>query len=107
MKLIEPHGGVNDTSFFEKTGRASAGDASITDYDDFVARTKEAFAKMTAARTTGADQVARVIYDAATDGTDRLRYLVGDDHRGFIKARHEKSEPEYVNFMRSWFKSKS
>jgi NAD(P)-dependent dehydrogenase (short-subunit alcohol dehydrogenase family) len=107
VKLVEPHGGVNDTGFFERTGRASATDASVRDYDDFVARTKEAFAKMTAARTTGADQVARVIYDAATDGTDRLRYLVGDDRRGFIKARQEKSEPEYVNFMRSWFHPKS
>ena len=68
VKLVEPHGGVNDTSFFERTGRASAGDDPVTDYDDFVARTKEAFAKMTAARTTGADQVARVIYDAATNG---------------------------------------
>ena len=107
VKLVEPHGGVTNTSFFERAGLANAGDASLTDYDNFIARTKEAFAKMAAARTTGADQVAMVIYDAATDGTDRLRYLVGDDSRGFIKVREELSDQEYVDFMRSWFRPKS
>jgi hypothetical protein len=51
--------------------------------------------------------VAQVIYSAAIDGTDRLRYLVGDDSRGFIKARHEMSDQDYVTFMRSHFPPKS
>ena len=49
------------------------------------------------------DDVAGVIYDAATDGTDRLRYLVGDDARGFVKARREMSEEGYIAFMRGQF----
>ncbi|MGA2603349.1 MAG: SDR family oxidoreductase [Verrucomicrobiia bacterium] len=103
VKIIEPHGGVTSTNFSERSDRDLARDASLTDYDDFVARTKAAFARMTAARTTSADNVARVIYEAATDGTSRLRYLVGDDSRGFIKARQQMSEQDYVDFMRSHF----
>jgi NAD(P)-dependent dehydrogenase (short-subunit alcohol dehydrogenase family) len=106
VKLVEPHGGVTSTSFSERAGQDNADDASLTDYDNFVAHTKEAFANMTAARTTSADEVAKVIYDAATDGTDRLRYLVGDDSRGFIKARQELSDQDYVDFMRSRFQPK-
>ena len=37
------------------------------------------------------------------DGTDRLRYLVGDDACRFIKALSEMSDQDYVNFMRSQF----
>ena len=44
---------------------------------------------MTSARTISSDDIARVIYDAAADGTDRLRYLVGDDTRSFVHARQE------------------
>jgi NAD(P)-dependent dehydrogenase (short-subunit alcohol dehydrogenase family) len=103
VKLVEPHGGVTTTRFSERAARDDAGNTSLTDYDNFVARTKAAFASMTAARTTKADEVAQVIYDAATDGTGRLRYLVGDDSRGFIKARQEMSDQGYVDFMRSRF----
>jgi NAD(P)-dependent dehydrogenase (short-subunit alcohol dehydrogenase family) len=107
IKLVEPHGGVTSTSFSERAVQDNAADTSLTDYNDFVARTEEAFANMTAARTTGANEVAKVIYNAATDGTDQLRYLVGDDSRGFIKARHELSDQDYVDFMRSRFLPKS
>ncbi|KAK0456026.1 hypothetical protein EV421DRAFT_21947 [Armillaria borealis] len=59
---------------------------------------------MYAARTTSADEVADVIYAAATDGTDKLRYFVGNDTRGFIKARYESTnDDEYVQHMRSFF----
>jgi NAD(P)-dependent dehydrogenase (short-subunit alcohol dehydrogenase family) len=103
VKIVEPHGGVTNTNFSERTAKDNATDGSLTDYDAFVANTKAAFAKMTAARTTSADRVAEVIYEAVTDGTDRLRYLVGDDSRGFIKVRQKMSEQAYVDFMRSHF----
>jgi len=35
----------------------------------------------------------------------RLRYLVGDDARGFIKARRSLDDHEYVDFMRARFPS--
>jgi short-subunit dehydrogenase len=103
VKIVEPHGGVAATSFNERSSRDQAKDPSLKDYDEFVQRTSDAFARMSAARMLGAEDVARVIYGAATDGTDQLRYLVGNDTRGFIKARQEMSDQDYVTFMRSRF----
>lgn len=106
VKLIIPHGGVTETHFSERATMGRSTDPTLTDYDAFAARTSAAFGRMTAARMIGADQVAQVIYGAATDGTDQLRYLVGDDTRGFIKAKRELPDQEYVTFMRSFFQPK-
>jgi NAD(P)-dependent dehydrogenase (short-subunit alcohol dehydrogenase family) len=103
VKLIEPHGGVTGTRFSERAAPRPVTDPSLADYDAFLTRTNAAFARMGAARATSAEEVARVIHDAATDGTDRLRYLVGNDGRGFIKARREMADQDYVDFMRSKF----
>jgi hypothetical protein len=58
---------------------------------------------MRAARLSTAEDVAGVIYEAATDGTDRLRYLVGEDMMPLINARRQMSEEAYVDFMRGLF----
>jgi hypothetical protein len=83
-----------------------AKDASLKDYEDFVKRTNEAFA-MSAARTISSDDVAKAIFEAATDGTALLRHLVGNDTRGFIKARQELSDQDYIEFVRSQFPTNS
>ncbi len=103
VKIVEPHGGVTSTSFNERSAQDHAKNASLTDYDDFVKRTNEAFTNMSAARTISSDDVAKVIFEAATDGTNRLRYLVGNDIRGFIKARRDLSDQDYIEFIRSKF----
>ena len=103
VKIVEPHGGVTSTSFNERAARHRATDTTLSDYDVFVKRMGESFAKMSAGRTTSADDVAQVIHTAATDGTDRLRYLVGNDTRGFVQARQTLPDDEYVKYMRSHF----
>lgn len=107
VKIIEPHGGVTGTKFSERSANDIADDASLREYDNFVQRTSAAFAHMTAARTLSSEDVAQVIYQAATDGTDQLRYLVGDDTRGFVKARKTMSDEDYIAFMRSRFPARS
>jgi len=107
VKLVIPHGGVTSTSFNDRSAESRATDDSLSDYDEFVQRTGEAFVNMSAARTTEADEVAQVIFGAITDGADRLRYFVGNDSRGFIKAKQEMSDQDYVDFMRSKFLPKS
>lgn len=103
VKLIVPHGGVTSTQFSERQMEREADGTSLADYDDFVARTNAAFGRMTASRAIATNNVAALIFGAATDGTDRLRYLIGDDSRGFIKARRELADQDYVDFMRSHF----
>jgi NAD(P)-dependent dehydrogenase (short-subunit alcohol dehydrogenase family) len=104
VKLVEPHGGVTGTRFDERVGAGRPSDAALPAYQKFVEHTREAFVRMSAARSTDASEVARVIFGAATDGSDRLRYLVGNDTRGFIKARRELPEDEYMRFMRGFFR---
>jgi NAD(P)-dependent dehydrogenase (short-subunit alcohol dehydrogenase family) len=104
VKLVVPHGGVSHTSFPQRVAQESIANSPIADYDAFIANANAKFAEMMAARMMSSADVARVIYEAATDGTDRLRYLVGDDARGFVKARRELPEQDYVAFMRARFR---
>jgi NAD(P)-dependent dehydrogenase (short-subunit alcohol dehydrogenase family) len=104
VKIVEPHGGVNATKFNERTSASNAMSAELTDYQPFIQRSTEAFSRMSAGRLIDSGDVARVVYEAATDGSDRLRYLVGNDTRGFIKARAELQDQEYVDLLRSHFR---
>ncbi|MCG5238591.1 SDR family oxidoreductase [Azospirillum doebereinerae] len=104
VKLIEPHGGVTATRFSERAAEDSARGAELADYDAFSRDTAAAFARMTAARAMSAQDVAEAILAAATDGTDRLRYPVGDDSRRFLKARRGMTDEDYVAFMRAHFR---
>lgn len=103
VKLVIPHGGVTETRFQERSASSSAQAEGLSDYNAFVAQTKEAFAKMASARGLSAQGVAEVIHEAVTDGSAQLRYLVGDDARGFVRARQTLPDQEYVNFMRKNF----
>ncbi len=103
VKIVEPHGGVTETRFTERSAADYASGASLSDYTDFATRTAAAFTRMAAGRSISSDDVAKVIFDAATDGSDRLRYTVGDDAGGFLEARNELSDQGYVDFMRSHF----
>lgn len=47
--------------------------------------------------------VAKVIYEAATDGSDQFRYVATEDIVPLVKARRETSEQEYISLMRSQF----
>jgi len=104
VKIVEPHGGVTDTAFNERAARDNAVDPTLVDYEPFVAQTRKAFAGMVAARSISAEDVAWTVYEAATDGSNLLRYLVGHDARNFIKAKRELDDQAYVEFLRSHFK---
>ncbi len=103
VKLVIPHGGVTETRFSVRQAEGRANEGKLTDYAPFIDKTRRAFAAMGAASTISALDVAKVIHQAATDGSDRLRYLIGDDSRGFIHARRELPEEEYIAFMRGTF----
>jgi NAD(P)-dependent dehydrogenase (short-subunit alcohol dehydrogenase family) len=102
VKIVEPSGGISSTNFSERMAKERASD-SLADYNEFVTQTNAAFANMRAGRKTSADEVAQVIYNAATDGTNRLRYFTGEDVGNFVQAKREMSEQDYINFMRSRF----
>jgi len=84
-----------------------AGSNSLSDYNVFATRMNALFAALQANRKTSADDVAEVIYDAATDATGRLRYFVGEDVGNLIRAKREMSDEDLVAFMKAWLLPKS
>ena len=103
VKLVEPSGGVSSTDFGKRVAAERAQTVSLADYDEFIARASAAYAGMAAKRMASADEIAQVIYGAATDGTNRLRYFCGEDTGGLVKARREMDEEQFVEFMRLRF----
>lgn len=102
LKLVEP-GGIA-TSFHEVSAEKYATGSGLTDYDAYVAAFNKRFAAMYDNLAT-AEQVAETIYTAATDGQDRLRYVVGEDAKGWIEARTHMSDEDYERHMRQFFKA--
>jgi hypothetical protein len=102
VKIVEP-GGVVSTSFGERSGAEAAQLHSIADYDEFVTHAHTVFAGLRSARLATSEEVAQVIFAAATDGTRQLRYVATEDIQPLVQARRETSETEYIAFMRSRF----
>jgi len=102
VKIVEP-GGVLSTNFGKRSGAEASQNIPLKDYDAFVAQTNEVFAGLRAKRLATEEDVARVIFEAATDGTDRLRYVATPDIEPLVKARRETREDSYMASMRSQF----
>ena len=102
VKLIEP-GGIANTKFEQRSGAEAVQNATIPDYERFVAHTNAVFEGLREVRQATEEDVAKVIYQAATDGTDCLRYVATEDIKPMVKARRETSEDEYIAFMRTRF----
>jgi NAD(P)-dependent dehydrogenase (short-subunit alcohol dehydrogenase family) len=106
VKIVEPSGGVTGTTFSRRMGEEHGQVSAPADYDQFVARMNAVFASNTATRVTTADEVAGVIFGAATDGTDRLRYFVGEDTGGLVAAKRAMADQDYVDFVRARFRAR-
>jgi NAD(P)-dependent dehydrogenase (short-subunit alcohol dehydrogenase family) len=102
VKIIEL-GGVVSTNFGRRSGVEAAHNAPLADYDAFVAGANAIFTSLRAQRLATEEEVAKVIFSAATDGTNQLRYVATNDILPLVKARRETSEQEYMALMRSRF----
>jgi short-subunit dehydrogenase len=71
VKIVEPGG--TTTNFMKVSGERAAAGKPIADYDDFVAAAGKMFDTMRDMQLKTAEEVADVIYEAATDGKDTLR----------------------------------
>ena len=101
VKIVEP-GGVTSTAFGQRSGAEAAAAARISDYAPFLSASQAVFARLRAARASAtSEEVAEVIFAAATDGTNQLRYVATEDIKPMIAARRETSEAKYMAFMRA------
>lgn len=102
VKMIEP-GGVLSTRFGQRSGNEASHNEEFSAYDAFMAHAGGVFAGLRATRTATEEDVAEVIYTAATDGTDRLRYVATKDIAPLVAARRETNEDNYMAMMRGQF----
>jgi NAD(P)-dependent dehydrogenase (short-subunit alcohol dehydrogenase family) len=102
VKIVEP-GGVLDTKFSARSSDEFGQAAVPAGYEAFVGATARVFEGLRANRLATSEDVAGVIFEAVTDGSDRLRYVATQDIEPLVKARRETSEDAYMAFMRERF----
>jgi NAD(P)-dependent dehydrogenase (short-subunit alcohol dehydrogenase family) len=98
MKTIFP-GGMK-TDFFTR----SFDTARHEFYDEFVDKVMAVITDpATMATYSTPDQIAQVVYEAATDGKEQLRYLAGDDAKATYTQRQEVGAEIFRNAMDKQF----
>nr|WP_244860409.1 SDR family oxidoreductase [Flavobacterium psychroterrae] len=98
LKLVEP-GGV-DTPFHITSGEKFALNPELKSYNEFSENVTKSISRL-AEGVTSAHAVAEVVFGAATDDTDTLRYQSGEDSKAWIKARTSMADGEYMNHMKN------
>ncbi|MGI9566184.1 MAG: SDR family oxidoreductase [Nitrosopumilus sp.] len=97
VKIVEP--GAIKTDF---GGRSFdfANDESRTEYQGLIGKLMQAIQPMLE-NGSEPDVVAKVIYEAATDGTDTLRYTAGDDAKQLVGLRKQLDDKEFIQNVKS------
>ena len=96
VKVIAP-GGVK-TDFASRSLALTFADNEHA-YADTVKRVQSSF-ESRRGNYASSDALATAIYGAATDGSDRLRYVVGPDAEQIIGARTQMSETDFQALVR-------
>lgn len=99
VRIVEP--GMVKTDF---SGRSFdfSNDPALTEYQPLVGAFMSALGPM-AANASHPDRVADVIFRAATDEGDRLRYEAGPDAEQMLGARRASDDAAFIGGMRTQF----
>lgn len=99
VKIVEP--GMIATDF---SGRSLvfSNDESIPEYQNLGNALMGAMPTM-AANSSPASLVAEVIFTAATDGTDQLRYTAGEDAKMLMANRQQYDDATFIGGIKSQF----
>jgi NAD(P)-dependent dehydrogenase (short-subunit alcohol dehydrogenase family) len=99
VKIIEP-GGVH-TNFGSALNFIANPPA---EYGGLIKTFMERYGKVTLNMNKAtAEDVAETIYMAATDGSAKLRYVVGDDAKFYINNKMQHTDEEFVKKMKDYF----
>lgn len=99
VKIIEP--GSSQTNF--GNAKKSTGN-EIADYNPFLAKFFENYPKKTVqCKTATPQEVAETLYNAVTDGSDKLRYLIGEDCQFFVNTKDQNTEENYIQSIQAFF----
>ena len=94
IKTVSP-GGIK-TDFLSR----SADMSSHPVYEKWV---EKLFAGFSEDNFSSAEQIAAVVYDAATDGKDKLRYVAGEDAKALYSQRLQIGDEEFRKQMEQTF----
>lgn len=94
IKTVSP-GGIK-TDFLGRSADMSAHPA----YEKWM---EKMFSNISADHFTPADQIAEVVYEAATDGKDKLRYVAGEDAKALYSQRLELGDEAFRKQMEQTF----
>jgi len=99
VKIVEP--GMIATDF---SGRSLVfnNDENMTEYQNLVNSLMAAMPTM-AENASPASVVAEVIFKAATDGTDQLRYTAGEDAKMLMANRQQYDDATFIGGIKSQF----
>lgn len=98
VKLVEPGGVATD---FGGRSLDFQHDESLTEYNEFVGQVMSTFQELMKPENMSTPElIADVIYTAATDGKNTLRYRAGADADQFLGARDQMNDDEFVGMMK-------
>ncbi len=98
VKIVEP--GAIHTDFSSRSLDFKHDDKLAEEYNNVIAKVQAMFGSMTPETIGSAEMVADVIFTAATDGKNQLRYLAGKDAEEFIGARKSMSDEDFMAMMK-------
>lgn len=101
VKIIEP--GNISTNFEQTTKAYFATDESLTDYTDYLKQMEAIFAGIYSGGGATATDVAATVFDAASDESNRLRYVIGSDLQPLIDIRNGGTDEQYMEVLRNTF----
>jgi len=101
VKIVEP--GYVATPFYQRAKTEFAFDPQLEDYQEFQGNMSQLFTSFESLETAGAEEVAATVFQAATDETHQLRYVIGPDLEPMIDLRSQGSDQHYIETMRSQF----
>jgi NAD(P)-dependent dehydrogenase (short-subunit alcohol dehydrogenase family) len=99
VKIIEP--GAIATDF---SGRSFdfSNDETLAEYQPMVGKVMSGLPALFQ-NASPASVVAGVIYEAATDGADQLRYTAGEDAKAIIANRQQSDDESFIGGMKAQF----
>jgi short-subunit dehydrogenase len=101
IKIVEPGGVRTD---FGGRSFVFTSDPNLEEYQPMVNAMTSAMENMDTSGHQEPDEVAEIIWTAATDGTDQLRYISGDGAAALLAGRYSSEQDErFVAGLRESF----